>query len=545
MRLLRQSLPLLLPACLMLAPLSGCQSTAVPTGVAHAVAGSRTLVIQPRFDAYHTQSTVAPYAKANINHLVLQLYTVANAVESQALDGNDQPIALDVANADLAKTVSFTNLKPNTTYRVKALAYKATGTAAADLISTQDASSYVDVTVADDDRPTMSQLKVQLIDRNVSMKLTGSNTLVTSNAGTPVEATPRVAYNPTNDEYLVVWQDNRSGNNAIYGRRVAADGTALGSDFAICTTGADMARPVVAYSADAGGYLVAWEHKASGLGNYDIYGQRVNAGGTLAGTSFGIGYASGDQTTPTVAYSPRDQEFLVAWCHGPTTDIRGRLVGINGGLIGNELQLATNGGASYNPALTYNSTDFEFLLVWQDNATNQYDIYGRRFDGHGILIGSSFQLTSRSGIDTSPSVAYNPQQNRYFVAWQSRASLSGDNDLYGQHFDATGKLLGTTVGQNVALCTASGDQKGVSVAYNASSGEYLVAWQDNRGGNYDVYAERVGAAGTTPGAELAIATGALDQIAPWVAHNTQENEWFVTWSDGDIYRQRVDSYCAN
>ncbi|MFQ5668626.1 MAG: hypothetical protein ACE5I7_19660, partial [Candidatus Binatia bacterium] len=46
----------------------------------------------------------------------------------------------------------------------------------------------------------------------------------------------------------------------------------------------DQIRPAVAYNGSANEYLVVWEDHHWGFGtDWDIYGQRVNAGGTTAG----------------------------------------------------------------------------------------------------------------------------------------------------------------------------------------------------------------------------------------------------------------------
>ncbi len=69
---------------------------------------------------------------------------------------------------------------------------------------------------------------------------------------------PQIAYNPDDDEYLVVWQDYRnSADWNIYGQRVAADGSLLGTNLAINTTATThQTTPHVAYGANE--YLVVW-----------------------------------------------------------------------------------------------------------------------------------------------------------------------------------------------------------------------------------------------------------------------------------------------
>lgn len=136
---------------------------------------------------FHTLGQVTAYGAGDINHVMVQLFTHAGAQATEAAvkKTNGDDVAIDVPKADLAKTIRFTNLKPATKYRVRAYAYKASGTDAANLISTTALSddvtqrSYVDLDVTDVDTPTLGTLRVRLIDRSFDGQTTSSGVLVT------------------------------------------------------------------------------------------------------------------------------------------------------------------------------------------------------------------------------------------------------------------------------------------------------------------------------------------------------------------------------
>lgn len=65
-----------------------------------------------------------------------------------------------------------------------------------------------------------------------------------------------------------------------------------------------------------------------------------------------------------------------------------------------------------------------------------------------------------------------------------------------------------------------GPDSNQSVAYNAASGELLVVWEDTRGGDYDLYAQRVDE-NDPLGKEIAVRVGAGDQSAPDLAAGAQ------------------------
>lgn len=122
------------------------------------------LVLRPQIVAGTvTKAVVNPYDRSAINHLVLKLYTLPEA---------DTGLAKTLSNAQLDNPVVFSNLKPNTSYRVKAFAYL-TGDDTT-LISSNDASSSTDIVLTNDDRPTLTTLAVKLIDRSFNAQATGS-----------------------------------------------------------------------------------------------------------------------------------------------------------------------------------------------------------------------------------------------------------------------------------------------------------------------------------------------------------------------------------
>jgi sugar lactone lactonase YvrE len=59
--------------------------------------------------------------------------------------------------------VTLRHLQAGSDYRIKATAYKAAGTAPADIISIEDSDSWVNISLGNDDRPSISDLKVRLL----------------------------------------------------------------------------------------------------------------------------------------------------------------------------------------------------------------------------------------------------------------------------------------------------------------------------------------------------------------------------------------------
>ncbi|MEO0228171.1 MAG: T9SS type A sorting domain-containing protein, partial [candidate division WOR-3 bacterium] len=134
---------------------------------------------------------------------------------------------------------------------------------------------------------------------------------VLDTAGIPISTAanwqwfPSVAFGGTN--YLVVWSDSRSGSWDIYGARVSPSGTVLDPNgIPISTADYGQYYPSVAF--DGTNYLVVWQDYRSGY--YDIYGARVSPSGLVI-DSFPVSTQPDNQRTPAVAHGIGNQLLIV------------------------------------------------------------------------------------------------------------------------------------------------------------------------------------------------------------------------------------------
>lgn len=147
-------------APLLLIALCGCAQVGPVTPVAD---GDAKLTLTPRFLAggYRAQAVVPQVDVNRVNHLVLALNRVTPQGEAPVLTTGGVPVAADLSRSELSSPITFEQLAPNTTYRVRAYAYQAPGNAENDLISVT-AQSYVDVEVDDEEHAPMAPLTVRL-----------------------------------------------------------------------------------------------------------------------------------------------------------------------------------------------------------------------------------------------------------------------------------------------------------------------------------------------------------------------------------------------
>jgi len=196
---------------------------------------------------------------------------------------------------------------------------------------------------------------------------------------------PSVAYNWKHDEYLVVWFNTWGVNRDIYAQRVTGQGELL-SWFAVGPTAPlypylnDRITPSVAYDPVNDRYLVVWAYDSSGNGsNWDIHGVFVNWDGPMPGLhQFFICDWPTQQDMPKVAYSRAEEEFMIVWfTEHPSVPayISGRRMKASDGTFistGSDFTISHPAQARVRPEIAYNLAHNEYLVVYD----NMQDVFG-------------------------------------------------------------------------------------------------------------------------------------------------------------------------
>ncbi len=171
----------------------------------------------------------------------------------------------------------------------------------------------------------------------------------------------------------------------------------------------------------------------------------------------------------------------------------------------------------------------------------------RHVAADGTLAGGPWFVASMNvpGVFMNP-VAASDGAGGVFVAWQKHeySDLYGD-EVYVQHMLASGDLQGPGVGYKV--CNSVAGQQSVPVITTDNNGGVWIAWGDTRANNVldnDVYLQHVGSLGSLafPGG-MAICTDASHQRYITLAPDGFAGV-LIAWDDRrnfnrDIYAQRV------
>ena len=192
---------------------------------------------------------------------------------------------------------------------------------------------------------------------------------------------PAVAYDATNDAYLVVWgigNVNVRTASPIGARFVGADGTLLGSPVTVNTGGISPQADGVRVACGPTACLVAWIEEPCTIAGRLL---RYNNGDVqFLADQFVINANSNaklSSAAPAVGFASAANEYLVAWTEftgnagGP--DLKAQRVNADGSLAGPEIPLAVEALYEGFPSLTYNSAQNEYMVAyyWESGASQQ------------------------------------------------------------------------------------------------------------------------------------------------------------------------------
>ena len=303
-----------------------------------------------------------------------------------------------------------------------------------------------------------------------------------------------MAYNPDTDQWLVVWQDQRTDSD-IYGRRISGDGSLDGGEYIISSSGVDILKhPSVTYNPVSGEYFVVFTHESL-TNNGNIRGRRVPASGTPSTPGFTIATGPTTQNYPDVDCRTTVGGYLVVWRELDTQlDIKGQRVNQTGTLLDGVLDICTDGSAQWSPHVAYSADVNRYLVVWaddRDSATQGRNIYGRQVTGVGALQ-TEIPISTAAEDQAHVTVAYAEGLGNYVVVWDDDRNMATSPDIYGQLVDGSGTLVDTTASTNELLFEYSGAQEFPALAWGDSSKKGLVVWQDKRNGaSFDIYGLRL------------------------------------------------------
>jgi hypothetical protein len=357
---------------------------------------------------------------------------------------------------------------------------------------------------------------------------------------------------------IVTWFDARGGTGYdIYAQRVDASGAPqwTADGLAICTADLAQSNPTIV-SDGAGGAIITWDDVRTG--NRVIYAQRVNASGVAQWTADGVAMSTDTAGQYPTIVSDGAGGAIITWYDAELdfihiSDVYAQRVDASGVVQWDSagVLLCTAAGDQQYPKIVSDGAGGA-IITWYDTRSgggfNGVDIYAQRVDASGVVQWNAegVALCTAAGRQIDPTIASDGAGGA-IVTWYDDRNLTAGvaYDVYAQRVDAAGTPQWTVDG--VALCAAANRQWFPTIVSDDAGGA-IVTWYDYRtGGSSDIYAQRVNASGapqwTADGVALCVISGvqAFPTIVPDGAGGA-----IVSWQDSrsgtaDVYAQRVDA----
>jgi hypothetical protein len=269
---------------------------------------------------------------------------------------------------------------------------------------------------------------------------------------------------------LLVWEDHRDKDPGIYAARITNDRKILDPEGIPLVTGPELRQyPRIAW--DGTQYLVIWEEERAAPLNVDILGVRVSEEGSIL-----------DPHPIPIGSHARDQFWS---------------------------SVATNGAT--------------FLVVWTDQRSGEYDIYGARVDHSGhVLDREGIPISTESKEQEYPHVDWDG--NRFWVVWVDKRN--GSAVIYGTKVLSDGKVLDP---EGIVLSRKSG-VRAFPFILPLSSNQSLIMWEEETPTGRDILGSMVDDTGS-----VKQMNGIPIAVHPGIKHPLRaakyQDQIFVVWQE--------------
>lgn len=222
------------------------------------------------------------------------------------------------------------------------------------------------------------------------------------------------------------------------------------------------------------------------------------------------------------------------------SDILGRLLNQDGTLSDNGFTMNDDEGFTdqTNPVIDINNIDY-CVMVWEDEREGNKDIYGQKIGADLFILGENFKVNSTTdgSEQQNPVISLN-DSGEFVIVWED--DRNGNWDIFAQRFD----FWGLPAGENFQVNELSAGTDAVTPSvYFHNNGQFVICWCDERNGNHDLYLKGYNQDGSTLFDDVMVNDdlNAASQSLPAVTFIADTG--FVVWVDNrngnsDIFLQK-------
>lgn len=343
---------------------------------------------------------------------------------------------------------------------------------------------------------------------------------------------------------IIAWEDYRAGSSDIYAHRIDAVGNLLWATdgVPVCTVDDNQLYPSIVSDGE-GGAVIVWSDFRNGE-DADIYTQRIDDDGNALWPAAGVPVATLQyyEEMDPFAVSDGAGGAMIAWYHFPEY----------GPFVVYCARIDANGNVLWTKSLMGLSSQFEHaiaycpggaIITWNEAREFSSNIYAQKVDTSGVKQWDAVDILVCDAPGSQVSSRVIPDgSGGAIVAWHDQRN--GEYDIYARRIDTDGDTLWAPFGTPV--CTASGAQERVRLAGDGAGGA-IITWQDGRGTDTDIYAQSVDVNGNIRWASdgIPVCTETEDQRVPCIIEKGTGGA-IIAWEDHrpvtfpDIYAQQVE-----
>lgn len=362
----------------------------------------------------------------------------------------------------------------------------------------------------------------------------GNNELVNDDLSNAYQTSPWVI-SLANNYHLILWQDQREGNDDIYAQFYDGNNIKVGNNFRINSDNASSHQRCPFISANQEVFGICWEDEREE--DCHIYATFFDTLGNFLTTNKKISEI-GYNFFPSLAINSYGKS-LISWVtiREGNTDVYGQFLTPYGNLIGNNFKINddTNNNFQDWPVATSFPTG-KFLVIWTDYREGRATIYGQFFDSLGKRIGNNFKISDNNQGNALYGFVTAADTIPIFTWMDNRL---GDYDIY------------LKIGNNPSILVndVTNNFQGYPTCALKDS-IIVVSWEDERNNNTDIYCQIFKINGERIGRNILVNDDntEYDQYSPSIAF-TNDGEFIITfcdfrkgYGDVDVYAQRFDYY---
>ena len=331
--------------------------------------------------------------------------------------------------------------------------------------------------------------------------------------------------------YISYWIDTRDGNQSVYSQVVDYSGSKNGANFLLSDNSDYVCWDVAGAASSDGSILITW---ASYGVRAEIVGTEISAAGDRDGANITISDPAEffDRFYPRVDMGAGDQPVIV-W-----TDLRSGERDTYIQKLDNLYQrsgadmmlpsVETGAHQSY-PAVSMLGGNTA-VIVWQDERSDDGDIYMQLLNSNGTAVGANAKVDQdmNHAIQSAPDVA-SADNGQFIVVWED--ARTGDGllgvNMFARRFYSDGSPVRDELILNDDISPASKSNPSAALAV---TGRGIIAWEDERDGNCDIYVQRLSSSDGYDGGNTLVNTDpALSESQTPAVGITDLNNCLVVW----------------